>query len=98
MSVSDALQLPPGVNFAILDEYARRRELERRRAYYANHPKQIEKQRIRTYTNFLNRHGQLVIQTPPAPPWNDVQAKCLLHMLRCALEQQGEGAERAQAE
>lgn len=90
--------LPEGITLEMLDEYARKRENARRRADYAKHPERVERHRLTTYTNFLNRHGQLVIPKPPAPPWSDLQARCLLQMLRCAWEQQGGGADCAQAE
>lgn len=93
--------LPEGITLEMLDEYARKRENARRRADYAKHPERVERHRLTTYTNYLNRHGKLVIPAPPPPPWSDLQERCLLGLLRAALAEQNAvrgGDGRAQAE
>ena len=80
--------LPEGVTVEMLDEYARNRENAKRRADYAKHPERVERHRLTTYTNFLNRHGMLVVPTPPPLPWTDLQKRCLIQMLRSAFEEQ----------
>ena len=90
MPKNDPLKnLPDGVTLELLDEYARQKENERRRAYYANHPERVEQHRITAYTNFLNRHDKLVIPMPPAPPWTDLQEKCFMQMIQAAMRDQG---------
>lgn len=64
-------ELPPGVTLEQLDAYARERENERRRADYARHPERAERQRLTTYTNFLRRHGRVVLDNLPPWPWTD---------------------------
>ena len=91
--------LPDGITLEQLDAYARERENARRRADYAKHPERVEKHRQQTYTNFLNRHGMLVVPCPRAPrPWNDMQKECFIHMLECAIDNQAGGVEFAEAE
>ena len=80
-------KLPDGLTEEMLIDYARNRENARRRADYARHPERVERQRMTTYTNFLNRHGKLVIPAPPPPPWTDLQERCLLNMLKAALQE-----------
>lgn len=84
----EGLTLPEGVTLEQLDAYARARENARRRADYARHPDRVERQRMTSYTNFINRHGKLVIPVPPAPPWSELQERCLLGMLRAAMTEQ----------
>lgn len=81
--------LPPGVTLEILDEYARKKENARRRADYARHPERVERHRLTTYTNFLLKHGRVVISTPPPPPWDDMQKSCILHAIEAALQNGG---------
>lgn len=64
-------ELPPGVTLEQLDAYARERENARRRADYARHPERAERQRLTTYTNFLRRHGRVVLDNLPPWPWTD---------------------------
>ena len=64
-------ELPPGVTLEQLDAYARERESARRRADYARHPERAERQRLTTYTNFLRRHGRVVLDNLPPWPWTD---------------------------
>ena len=64
-------ELPPGVTLEQLDAYARERENARRRADYARHPERAERQRLATYTNFLRRHGRVVLDNLPPWPWTD---------------------------
>ena len=64
-------ELPPGVTIEQLDAYARERENARRRADYARHPERAERQRLTTYTNFLRRHGRVVLDNLPPWPWTD---------------------------
>lgn len=91
--------LPEGVTLELLDQYARQRENARRRADYAKHPERVEKHRTQTYTNFLNRHGMLVIPFPRAPrPWSDMQKDCFIHMLECAIDEQAGGVKIAECE
>lgn len=81
--------LPDGVTMEMLDEYARERLNEKRRAEYARDPGRVDQYRLSTYTNFMNRHGLLVIPMPPEQPWNELQQKCIEQSIRKALEQQG---------
>lgn len=83
--------LPDGLTPEMLDEYARARENARRRADYARHPERVERHRLATYTNFLNRHGKLVIPKLPSPPWSELQEKCLIQMLKTTYQTQQEG-------
>lgn len=64
-------ELPPGVTLEQLDAYARERENARRRADYARHPERAERQRLTSYTNFLRRHGRVVLDNLPPWPWTD---------------------------
>lgn len=83
--------LPEGVTIEMLEEYARQHENAKRRADYARHPERVERNRMSTYTNFMNRHGKLVMQWPSAPqPWSDMQRDCIIHMVLCAMEEQEE--------
>ena len=86
--------LPEGVTLEMLDEYARKKENERRRADYARHPERAERNRMSSYTNFLNRHEKLVFPMPPAPPWDDMQKQCILRAVEIALSEQRRGADR----
>lgn len=79
-------ELPEGLTLEMLDEYARHKENARRRADYAKHPERVERNRLTTYTNFLNRHGKLVIDCPPALPWNEAQQSAILNELARAME------------
>lgn len=81
--------LPDGLTLEQLDEYARKKENERRREDYARHPERAERQRLSSYTNFLRRHGRIVMARPPAPPWNDLQAKAILKALETAMTEGG---------
>lgn len=81
--------LPDGLTLEQLDEYARKRENARRREDYARHPERVERQRLSTYTNFLRKHGRIVMTRPPAPPWNDLQAKAILKALETAMTEGG---------
>lgn len=91
--------LPEGITLEMLDEYARKRENARRRADYAKHPERVEKHRLQTYTNFINKHGMLVVPFPRAPrPWSDMQKDCLIHMLEAAMDNQAGGVEFAKVE
>ena len=81
--------LPEGLTLEQLDEYARQRENARRRADYAKHPERVERQRLSTYSNFLRRHGRIVMTRPPAPPWSDLQKKCILKALEAAMAEEG---------
>lgn len=81
--------LPEGVTLEMLDEYARQRTNARRRAEYARDPDRVTKYRLATYTNFMQRNGMLVIPMPPALPWSDLQQKCVMQMVKKAMEQQG---------
>ncbi len=78
--------LPDGITLQLLDEYARTKENERRRAYYRKNPERMEAQRMTTYTNFLTRRGKLVMSMPPAPPWNELQEKAILSSIKAAME------------
>ena len=83
--------LPDGLTLDQLDEYARQRENARRRADYAKHPERVLRQRLSTYSNFLRRNGRIVMARPPAPPWNDLQKKAILHAIEAAMAE-GESA------
>lgn len=83
------LTLPEGLTLEQLDEFARKRENARRREDYARHPERVERQRLSSYTNFLRRHGRIVMTRPPAPPWNDLQAKAILKALETAMTEGG---------
>lgn len=80
--------LPEWLDLDKLDEYARRRDLERRRQHYARHPEQVEQNRARTYKRFFNRRGYIVLDVPPAPPWSDAQRAAILETVAAALDQQ----------
>lgn len=79
--------LPEGITLEQLDEYARQRENARRRADYARHPERVERHRLTTYTNFLRRHGLMVVPTPPALPWTPQQQAEVLQALQAAMEE-----------
>ena len=83
--------LPDGLTLAELDSYARERENARRREDYHRHPERVERHRLTTYTNYLNRHGKLVISMPQTPPpWdNELVQRCILHAVEDAMREQG---------
>lgn len=66
------------------DEYLAERTKQYRRAYYKANPEKIRKQRINSYTNFLNRNGYVVVPAVPEP-WTDAQEQIIR---RCVLIQQ----------
>lgn len=88
---SKGFQLPEGITLEQLDAYARERENARRRADYRKHPERVERHRLTTYCNFINRHGLSVIPTPPAPPWTEQQRDEIILALQTAMEAQKEG-------
>ena len=78
--------LPEGVTLEQLDAYARARENARRRADYARHPDRVERQRTTTYTNFLTKRGFVIMPAPPAPPWSELQEKCILRAVEASMK------------
>lgn len=89
MPRKEPMTLPDGITLEMLDEYARQRENARRRADYARHPERVERHRQATYTNFMNRHSLLVVPMPPPWPWSDLQQKCIMQMIKKAMQEQG---------
>lgn len=87
MANSHEWQLPEGVTLDELTEYAERKIREKRRQYNRDHPEIVKQQRLRTYANFLRRNGMLVMDAQvPAPPWNELQEKCILQAIRANME------------
>lgn len=87
MANSHEWQLPEGVTLEQLTAYAENKLREKRRQYNASHPEIVRQQRIRTYANFLRRNGMFVMDAQvPAPPWNELQEKCILQAIKANLE------------
>lgn len=82
MASSHDWQLPEGVTLDALTEYAERKIREKRREYNKSHPEIVERQRCRTYKNFLQRHGMVVIEKLPPQPWDTATEKNILQSLR----------------
>lgn len=57
-------ELPAGVSLEDVTEYALQVERKRHREWNRNNPEKVLAQRMRTYCNFLRKHGFTVI--PPA--------------------------------
>lgn len=57
-------ELPAGVSLEEVTEYAQQMERKRHRDWNRNNPDKVLAQRMRTYSNFLTKHGFTVI--PPA--------------------------------
>lgn len=83
-------ELPPGLTMEELDEYARVRENARRRADYARHPERAERQRLRAYTNYLRKHGRVVLENLPPWPWTDSDRAFALSQLIHAAQEVGQ--------
>ena len=84
--MSKSVCLPEGITLEQLDEYAVQRERERRRDSYHRHPERVERNRISTYTNFLQRHGKVVIPVPAAPwPWSHAQKEIIVYSVYLAM-------------
>lgn len=56
-------ELPEGVDLDAVTAYAEEMERKRHREWSQRNPEKVEKQRIRTYQNFLIRRGYTVL--PP---------------------------------
>lgn len=84
--MSTSVCLPEGLTLEQLDLYAAQRERERRRENYHRHPERVERNRITTYTNFLQKHGKVVIPRPADPwPWTPVQKEILAYSVYLAM-------------
>lgn len=70
--------LPEGVTVEMLDAYARERQNRARRESYARHPERVERQRLTSYTNFLTKHGRIVLDSVPPLPWSDADRAAVL--------------------
>lgn len=67
-----------GITLAELDEYAHRRDLERRREKYKQNPEKAHAQRLRTNKAFLRRCGVVVLDELPPLPWTDKQRRAIM--------------------
>ena len=76
------LQIPEGFSIEEVAELAAQQLREQRTKYNREHPQVVERQRIRTYRNFLQRHGMVVIEKLPPQPWDPATEKNILQSLR----------------
>ena len=76
------LQIPEGFSIEEVAELAAQQLREQRNKYNREHPQVVERQRIRTYRNFLQRHGMVVIEKLPPQPWDPATEKNILQSLR----------------
>lgn len=74
--------IPPGYSLEELTELAEAHLRQQRNEYNRTHPEVVERQRCRTYKNFLQRHGMVVIEKLPPQPWDPATEKNILQSLR----------------
>lgn len=79
--------IPDGYSLEEITELAEQLLRDRRNEYNKNHPEIIEQQRLRTYSNYLRRHGMFVMNAElPQPPWTELQEKYILQAVRANME------------
>lgn len=76
------LTIPEGYTLEEITALAEQQLREQRNKYNREHPQVVERQRCRTYKNFLQRHGMVVIEALPPQPWDTATEKNILQSLR----------------
>lgn len=74
--------IPEGYSLEELTELAEAHIRQQRNEWNRRHPEVVERQRCRTYKNFLQRHGMVVIEKLPPQPWDTATEKNILQSLR----------------
>ena len=79
--------IPDGLTLEQITELAEQKLREQRNEYNRKHPDIVKQQRLRTYANYLRRHGFLVMKGDlPDPPWSDLQERAILRAVQANKE------------
>ena len=76
--------IPDGYTMEQIVSMAEQKLRDQRNKYNRTHPEVIEKQRIRTYSNYLRKHGMLVLDATYIPPlpWDELTGRSILNAIR----------------
>jgi len=87
--------VPDGFTLEQITELAELRLRDQRNKYNKEHPEIIERQRIRTNTNFLKKHGFCVLDIKNLPKdiwgWDELTQRSLVNAIRAAVQEYREG-------
>ena len=89
------LTIPEGYTLEEITALAEQQLRDQRNKWNREHPETIKRQRIRTNTNFLKKHGFMVLDIKNLPKdiwgWDELTQRSLVNAIRAAVQEYREG-------